>query len=198
MNDDERTAPTLEPRVAKLEVGLDRLTEDVRSLASIVREQGTQVEGEIQKLVVAVTQASGPRKTDWSVIISAVLLVMAIGSAVFWPLNQITQDNKIAIQEQRQLSDTHVTHNEIEVLEKRMNQVGDLKDKIMQQEIEYLERKVDLHNDRLVARVIRLEESNESEQIRQLKELDLWRQKAMGLSAPNAVVPLVPRESPSK
>lgn len=97
----------LEPRVAKLEVGLDRLTNDVQSLAVIVREQGRQTEGEIQKLVVAVTQASGPRKTDWSVIISAVLLVMAIGSAVFWPLNQTSQENKSEVAKLQQYFDDH-------------------------------------------------------------------------------------------
>jgi len=86
--------PRLEPRVAKLEVGLDRLTEDVRSLAGIVRDQGSNVEKQLQALTIAVTEAQAPKKTDWSVIISAVLLVMALGSAVFWPLNQTSQLNK--------------------------------------------------------------------------------------------------------
>jgi GNAT superfamily N-acetyltransferase len=77
---------------------MERLTDDVRTLASVVRTQGSNMEGEIQKLVVAVTQASGPRKTDWSTIIAAVMLIMAIGSAVFWPLNQSTQENKERIE----------------------------------------------------------------------------------------------------
>jgi len=93
----QRESTHLEPRVAKLEVGLDRLTQDVGDLVSVVRTQGSQMEAEIQKLVVAVTQASGPRKTDWSVIISSVLLIMAIGSAVFWPLQQTSQESKQAI-----------------------------------------------------------------------------------------------------
>jgi hypothetical protein len=87
----------LEPRVAKLEVGLDRLTEDVRNLAGIVRDQGANVEKQLQSLTVSVTQAQAPRKTDWSVIISGGLLIMALGSAVFWPLNQTEQNNKDAI-----------------------------------------------------------------------------------------------------
>jgi len=89
--------PRLEPRVAKLEVGLDRLTEDVRSLAGIVRDQGSNVEKQLQALTIAVTEAQAPKKTDWSVIISAVLLVLAIGSAVFWPLNQTSANNKALI-----------------------------------------------------------------------------------------------------
>jgi len=97
----------LEPRVAKLEVGLDRLTDDVRSLASIVRDQGSNVEKQLNDLTVAVTQAAGPRKTDWSVIISAVLLVMAIGSAAFWPLNQTVQENKTVIETLNQSFQNH-------------------------------------------------------------------------------------------
>ena len=93
-HDDDTTNKTLEPRVEKLEVGLDRLTYDVRSLAAIVRDQGSNVEKQLNQLTVAVTQAAGPRKTDWTVIISAVFLVLAIGSAVFWPLNQQVSDNK--------------------------------------------------------------------------------------------------------
>ena len=87
----------LEPRVAKLEVGLDRLTEDVRSLAGIVRDQGANVEKQLQSLTIAVTQAQAPRKTDWNIVISGGLLIMALGSAVFWPLNQTGQNNKDAI-----------------------------------------------------------------------------------------------------
>ncbi len=94
-NDDDETTVNrqsqLEPRVAALEVGLDRLTADVKDLANVVRLQGQTVEQEIQKLVVAVTQAQGPKKTDWGTIIAFVGLLLAIGSAVFWPLNQKTE-----------------------------------------------------------------------------------------------------------
>lgn len=86
--------PSLEPRVAKLELGMERLTDDVRDLAQVVRTQGSTMEQEIQKLVVAVTQAQGPKKTDWGVIIAAAGLVLAIGGAAFWPLNQQVQELK--------------------------------------------------------------------------------------------------------
>lgn len=108
MNDSHNQRDTnLEPRVAKLEVGLERLTEDVRSLASVVRDQGATVEKQLTELTVAVTQAAGPRKTDWSLIISAVLLVMAIGSAAFWPLNQTVEENKSALENLNQSFQTH-------------------------------------------------------------------------------------------
>ena len=45
----------LEPRVAKLETGLEILTRDVSNLVVVVRDQSRNIEGEIQKLVVAVT-----------------------------------------------------------------------------------------------------------------------------------------------
>ena len=212
MNNDEYKSPTLEPRVAKLEVGLDRLTEDVRSLAGIVREQGSQVESEIQKLVIAVTQASGPRKTDWSVIISAVLLVMAIGSAAFWPLNQTTQENKQTISVLEEKYDSHsaianhpvgaalVSRLELELKLLRDKHEGDIKQahedakewnalttKITELQLSALEKKVDLHNDRLFARVIKLEDRNLIADERERDELQLWRQRAMGLN--NTVVP---------
>lgn len=110
--DKTSTSTSLEPRVAKLEVSLDRLTEDVRSLALVVRDQGATVEKQLTELTVAVTQAAGPRKTDWSLIISAVLLVMAIGSAAFWPLNQTVQENKIALET---LNTTFQDHTKLEL-----------------------------------------------------------------------------------
>lgn len=100
----------LEPRVAKLEGQLDRLTDDVQSLASIVREQGNTVEKQLSELTVAVTQAAGPKKTDWATIISAVLLIMAIGSAAFWPLNQTVEENKQSLEE---LNEKFVDHNKL-------------------------------------------------------------------------------------
>ena len=88
----------LEPRVAKLEAGLDILTKNVTELTTAVRDVSTNLESKIERLTVAVTEAQAPKKTDWSVIISAMLLVMAIGSAVFWPLNQTSQNTKFDVQ----------------------------------------------------------------------------------------------------
>jgi hypothetical protein len=96
----------LEPRVAKLETGLDILTRDVTTLAQVVREQSKNIEREIQSLAVAVSQASGPRKTDWSTVISAIFLIMAIGSAVFWPLNQTVRNTHDGLEKvQAQISE---------------------------------------------------------------------------------------------
>ena len=76
----------LEPRVAKLETGIEQLARNMTELTSIVREQGKTSETQIQGLLVAVTTAAGPRKTDWGTIIASVGLVMVIGAAAFSPL----------------------------------------------------------------------------------------------------------------
>jgi len=98
----------LEPRVAKLEAGLEILTKSVSDLTGTIRDNNSSMEEKIERITVAVTQAQAPRRTDWSVIISAVLLVMAIGSAVFWPLNQTSQDNKVTVSELSKDYSTHV------------------------------------------------------------------------------------------
>lgn len=228
----------LEPRVAKLEVGLDRLTEDVRSLAGIVRDQGSNIEKQLQGLTVAVTQAQAPRKTDWSVIIAAVGLVMAIGAAVMIPINQTAQDNKVQIQQyhtsmvehmkldmhpvglalvqrleeqlkihteqnQKDLM-SHITadsaeheltrkhfHEELEFMQK----LNDSKSQLLEAEMKGMKDRLELYTDKLFQRVVSLESSRITESDKNSNELMLWRQKAMGLSSPNAVVPLVPRET---
>lgn len=98
----------LEPRVAKLETGLEILTRDVTTLATVVREQSRNIEAEIQNLAVAVTQAAGPKKTDWSLFIGFIMLILTIGSAVFWPINQTAESNKTAIHELGSLVASHV------------------------------------------------------------------------------------------
>ena len=103
----QSSADHLEPRVAKVETGLDMLTRDVASLAQVVREQGVNIERQIRELAVGVTQAAAPRKTDWQTLIALVMLIMAIGSAVFWPLNQTANDNKQSLQHMEQQFHAH-------------------------------------------------------------------------------------------
>ena len=102
----------LEPRVVKLEASLDILTRNVTDLSNAVRENATNLDNKLERLTVAVTQAQAPQKTDWSMIISAVFLVLAIGSAVFWPLNQTSTNNKIEMQT---LSEKFDDHNKLQL-----------------------------------------------------------------------------------
>lgn len=145
----------LEPRVAKLEVGLDRLTEDVKDLANVVRVHGQTVEQEIQKLVIAVTQASGPKKTDWSTIFAGVMLIMALGSAVYLPLNQ-KMDSMGQVQKELQIKS-----------EQHSNLPGHPVSMAIEQQ---LQSHISLIEEKMVKQA---ERDNE--------ELHLWRQKAMGL-----------------
>jgi predicted PurR-regulated permease PerM len=178
----------LEPRVAKLEEGLGRLTEDVRSLATIVRDQGNNVERQLNDLTIAVTQAAGPRKIDWSVIISAVLLVMAIGSAVFWPLNQTVQ----RLEEQIK---THVVDNQdqFESLKKSLKEDDklysthtseefELTKKIYELQFKSMRDDMNLYNDVLLQKINKLENQSKLDLEREKDELQMWRFRAMGLS----------------
>lgn len=217
-NETETRNQHLEPRVAKLEGQLDRLTEDVRSLASIVRDQGTTVEKQLSELTVAVTQAAGPRKTDWSTIIAAIMLVMAIGSAAFWPMYQTSMENKESVEQIRQeiadhrqlqlhpvgmtlvqrlesqLAD-HTISNRREMethiddaremhatIEKSFLDKFNLVQKIHDLELSALKEKVQLHDDRLYGRVVKLEDKNSIEIEREKDELQMWRLKAMGVT----------------
>ena len=146
----------LEPRVVKLELGMERLTDDVRDLAQTVRTQGNQVEQEIQKLVVAVTQASGPKKTDWGTIIAGLALIMVVGSAIFWPLNQTSQESKVSINRIEQKHDDHVKVSNHPVGEALIQ--------------------------RLESRIFQLEDQYRIDSERYKDELSIWQQKAMGLS----------------
>lgn len=185
---DNRKDLYLEPRVAKLEVGMERLTDDVRNLAVVVREQGSQMEGEIQKLVVAVTQASGPRKTDWSTIFAGIMLVLAIGSAVFWPLNQQVTDNKIQldrvenrlIEADKQIFDKY--EREMNAREKLLNSQYSLIDS----KLIKTQEKNDLYIEKLWGRIQVLENEYIKNNDLERNELMLWRQKSMGLSTPDA------------
>lgn len=91
---DSQNNHNLEPRVAKIETGLEIVTRDVTTLGNVVREQSRNIETEIQKLAVAVTQAAAPKKTEWHTLIALAALIMVIGSAIFVPLNQKIQANK--------------------------------------------------------------------------------------------------------
>lgn len=239
----------LEPRVARLETGLESLTANVKDLASVVREQGNRVEGQIQALTVAVTSANAPKKTDWSVIIAAVGLVMAIGAAVMIPINQTSQDNKLRLEQyhasmvEHMKLDMHpvgmalvqrlegevklqngVNEKAIEALDKKLQLEYSLMNATLHEKQTALERETilvdqrlqkemqagdtlmrselagqkavfDLYIDKLYGRVVSLEQSRIAFADKDHEELMLWRQKAMGLSVPSAVVPLIPRDT---
>ena len=93
----DNTQAHLEPRVARLEVGLETLTKNVSDLTITIRDNNLEVSRQLASLQVSVTTAAGPKRTDWSVILTAIGLILAIGAAVFVPINNSTKDNKDAI-----------------------------------------------------------------------------------------------------
>jgi hypothetical protein len=97
----------LEPRVAILESGLNILTKNVNDLTTAVKDNSVSMEDKLERLTIAVTQAQAPKKTDWGTIIAAIALILAIGSAVFWPLNQSAHQNRLDIEKTLLISDAH-------------------------------------------------------------------------------------------
>ena len=177
---------SLEPRVARLETGLDILTRDVTNLAGIVREQGSNIEHEIQKLAVGVTQAAAPRKTDWQTILSGLMLIMAIGSAVFWPLNQTAQNNKTDIEsvaadfkEHQKLNLHPVGSALLSRLEGQL--ISHIKDdeKVKEAMSKLWERNIDLLTERINARLNKLESNDIERNKGDLDELRALKLKVL-------------------
>jgi hypothetical protein len=111
MNDSQ-----LEPRVVRLETGLDILTKNVNDIAISMRENAMNLDNKMGELTIAITTAQAPKKTDWSLFVSIGFFIMALASAVFWPLNQQTQNNKETIAQ---------THNSmVEHIKLDMHPVG--------------------------------------------------------------------------
>lgn len=83
----------LEPRVTRVETEIGaltrdvgQLTQDVRALTVAVSKRDEMFEGELKKVLVAVTQAAAPRRTDWGTVLSALAVGLAIGAAVLSPI----------------------------------------------------------------------------------------------------------------
>jgi uncharacterized protein HemX len=86
-------ANNLEPRVATIESELKSLTrdvgiltKDVRDLVGAVKEQSDNYDAQLRKLTVDLVGASGPRPMNWGVLLNGVGLSLAIGAAVFYPM----------------------------------------------------------------------------------------------------------------
>ena len=198
----------LEPRVAKLETGLDILTQNVQNLTSAVRENSIAMEDKLERITIAVTQAQAPRKTDWSIVISGMLLIMAIGSAVFWPLNQTSQNNKDDLLRLEQKFEQHQTLTmhpvgaaKVETLEKSLEATKEelisrdsaLDAKIQRETVLSLQtadtkindldiriqREFNLKNEALDTRLKRMESYMEHQDQSDFQELRNWRLKAM-------------------
>ena len=202
----------MEPRVARLEVGLETLTKNVNDIVIAMRENSLSTNTKIDNLAIAVTQASAPRKTDWNLLLTLGFFILAIGSAVFWPLNKSSYDNKVELDnlstkiEHHIILDAHpVSAVRFAELEKKyeenrtemVNRDKELNTKI-QRETQLM---TDLISARLLALNVsmdlkfgRIDRFMEHQDFGDLDELRQWRAKANGLSSPNMTTPLIPKE----
>jgi hypothetical protein len=228
----------LEPRVARLETGLETLTRNVSEMATSIRENALATNQKIDNLAIAVTQAQAPKKTDWGLFVSAIGLILALGAAVLIPINNAANDNKYRIEQYHQSMvehmkmdnhpvgaalvqrleeqlKTHIENNnrefqnhvamdtkETEEIRRNfreemesMTKFTDAKVKLVEAQIVGIQGKNDLYIDKLFGRVQELEKERIKVADNEHAELMQWRQKAMGLSTPDAFVPLVPRSS---
>jgi hypothetical protein len=84
--DIEPRLATVETQIGSVTGQLRELANDVRELSNTLRDQGVRVEGEIQKLLVGLTVAAAPRRTDWQAMLTGIGLVLAVGAAALSPI----------------------------------------------------------------------------------------------------------------
>lgn len=194
----DNTEQHLEPRVARLETGLETLTRNVSEMAVSMRENSTATNNKIDTLVVAVTQAQAPRRTDWGVIISAIGLILALGAAVLIPLNQTANENKedigkaFAVVTDHMKLDMHpVGQALVHRLEEQVvahdatykSQLDTL-EKSFRSELDAVNKRSEFFSEKLLLRVEKIEGRNMTIDDKDNNELRQWRLKALGLCNP--------------
>ena len=105
----------IETRLARVEASVDAIIRDmgtlsgnVKELASCVRQQGSQTEEQLKSLLVQVTSAAGPKKTDWHLVVTSIGVTLAIGAAVFAPLNLRVNDLQENAKQTLQRLEAHI------------------------------------------------------------------------------------------
>ena len=97
-------------KVAKLEATQEACARDIVNLVAVVHGLSTTVtnlaqntSAQIERLAVGLAAATGPRKTDWAVLVAAGVLVLAIGNGALSPITQRVsdlQDNQVRLRQQ--------------------------------------------------------------------------------------------------
>lgn len=101
-----------ESEIVNLTANMASLVINVRELGNTLRAQSEQTAEQIKQLLVNVTTAAGPRKTDWPVLIGLIMLILAVGAYAFKPLDMRIDDllNRAAAtakHTEKQLADLH-------------------------------------------------------------------------------------------
>ena len=99
--------PDNDARLTRVETEIESLALNMDRLTGAVNQQSTQ----IQQLAIAVTSANNaansPRETNWSVLLTACSLILAIGAAVLSPLFSRISETQKSVQEARTESRDH-------------------------------------------------------------------------------------------
>lgn len=135
----------INPRIARIETELESVVRDltltssaIRDLADTVQRQGQNFDEQLLKLHVAVTQAAGPRKTEWQTIISAVTLIVAIGASAMSPLYLRLADTRTRVdQHERIFSDS------IQTLDNKLQNETKLVIARVEEKADFLQRQFD-------------------------------------------------------
>lgn len=173
----------LEPRVAKLEAGLDILTKNVTDLTVAVRDNSNNLENKLERLTIAVTEAQAPKKTDWSTIFAGAMFFLAIGSAVFWPLNQTTIDTKNKLEQSLELLADHQKQDQHPVGEAVVSRLEANFEKHQDESKKLLLETIERQKADFEFKIEELKTENRYQRERELAELQLWRKKLIESTA---------------
>lgn len=92
-HEDHDGRQSIEPRIARLETGLQVVTRDLesvgrdlRDVAAALKNFGDQADARFERLSVLITEARAPKKIEWQTILAGIALIMSIGVAAIKPL----------------------------------------------------------------------------------------------------------------
>lgn len=116
MSETRQNTQPIEHRVTALEFEMRQLTNNVEKLSHMMEANSKQFSESIKNLNYSIensltnirTDINSMRKTDWSVVISGILLVCVLVAAIVYPINMQTQDLR---QDIKQLQSYNIKYN---------------------------------------------------------------------------------------
>lgn len=109
-NNAEVRLTRVETEVESLAFSLDKLVTTVDKQSLEIKQQSSETNRQLQHLIGAVTAASGPKNTDWKMLISLGLFILAIGGVAFSPMFIQIADNKTEL---TRLTDRAIEHQKL-------------------------------------------------------------------------------------
>lgn len=186
----DQAALAVEVKLA-LQRDIPTLTTDVRALVKTVGD-----------LALMVTEAKAPRRVDWfplvGMIVSVIVLVMAIGSAVIVPLSNQVALLKESQERQRERTDVHTAlplhpmgATRVDALER----LSLLLTEQLRQNLDTLDKKLQRETELTTANAKREVELAHANVVSRVADLDLRLQKEFGLTQDRNVARLAKLET---